>query len=103
MLRAEGKEVRGQMVAGEWVSDYSKRPGRSSIPLLRPGEVNNWSSHRHSDKIGADARKQEEMGAKEVSGTLRSRGTHYEVSPNESRKPCQRVFCRNNAKGVKST
>lgn len=51
------------MVAGEWVSDYSKRPGRSSIPGLRLERVNEWSSHRHSEtKNGADARKQEEMG-----------------------------------------
>lgn len=73
-------------MAGEWVSDYSKRPGRSSIPQLKPGGANNWSSHRHSDKNGADARKQEEMGAKERPGTLRSRGMHCEVSLNESRK-----------------
>lgn len=74
------------MVAGERVSDYSKRPGRSSIPRLRRERVNDWSFHRHSDKNGADARKQEEMEAKERPGTLRSRGTHYEVLPNESRK-----------------
>lgn len=38
------------------------------------------------DKNGADARKQEEMGAKERPGTLRSRGMHYEVFQNESKK-----------------
>lgn len=86
MLRVEEKEVRGQMVAGEWVSDYSKRPSRSSIPRLRREQVD-WSSHRQPrDKNGADARKQEVMGAKERPGTLRSIGLHYEVFPNESRK-----------------
>lgn len=48
-LCAEEKEVRGQMVAGERVSDYSKRPGRSSIPWLRLERVNDWSSLRHSE------------------------------------------------------
>lgn len=33
------------------------------------------------------------MEAKERPGTLRGRGTHYEVSPNESRKDCVREYC----------
>lgn len=37
------------MVAGEWVSDYSKRPGHSSIPRLSPEQDNDLSSHRHSE------------------------------------------------------
>lgn len=75
------------MVAGEWVSDYSKRPGPSSIPRLRLERANERElSQTLRDQNGADARKQEEMGAKERPGTLRSRGTHYEVFPNESRK-----------------
>ncbi|KAK1901761.1 tRNA (guanine-N(7)-)-methyltransferase non-catalytic subunit TRM82 [Dissostichus eleginoides] len=89
------------MVAGEWVSDYSKRPGRSSIPRLGLKRVKEWSSRRHSEtKNGADARKQEEMGAKERPGTQRSRGTHYEVFSNASRKG--RVSeCRGNKECVK--
>lgn len=61
--------------------------GRSSIPRLRvePGE-RLVLSQTLRDQNGADARKQEEMGAKERPGTLRSRGTHYEAFPNESRK-----------------
>lgn len=37
------------MVAGEWVSDYSKRPGLSSIPCLCEEWDNDWSSHRFSE------------------------------------------------------
>lgn len=39
------KGVRGQMVAGEWVSDYSKRPARPSIPRLRLERVELSQTH----------------------------------------------------------
>lgn len=76
------------MVAGERVSDYSKRPGCSSIPPLAQASSSEQLelSQTLQDKNGADARKQEEMGAKERPGTLRGRGTYCEVFPNESRK-----------------
>lgn len=76
------------MVAWERVSDYSKRTGCSSI--LPPAQATAGEllqlSQTLQDKNGADAKKQEEMGAKERPGTPRSRGMYCEAFPNESRK-----------------
>lgn len=63
-------EVRGQMVAGERVSDYSKRFGYPLILQLE-ARATEWLelSQTQWDKNGADARKQKETGAKERPGT----------------------------------
>ena len=53
---AWGGQVRGQMVSGEWVSDYSKRLSRLSIPPLRLGLVSNCLTGTQSLN-GADAEK----------------------------------------------
>ncbi|KAK5872895.1 hypothetical protein PBY51_013553 [Eleginops maclovinus] len=75
------------MVAREWVSDYSKRPGRSSIPRLRLKRVKEWSFRRYLEtKVEPMQGNRKRWGAKERPGTQTSRGTHYTVFPNESRK-----------------
>lgn len=59
------------MVAGEWVSDYSKRPSCSSIPWLRLMGVIDSGSISHVDRDGADAVKLGEEKVKVRPGSYR--------------------------------
>ena len=72
VLRGPGKrEVRGQIVAGERVSDYSKRRSRSSILWLRPERMSDWSPHRHGETEMELIRGNGEAEAKEKPGARR--------------------------------
>lgn len=62
------------MVAGDQVSDYSKRPGRSSILGLRLERVNDLSSHRLWDKKWSWCKETGE----EMEGARRGQG-HWEA------------------------
>lgn len=68
------------MVAGEWVSDYSKRPSRSSISWFRLVVVSDWGSISRVDR--PDAVKLGEEKAKERTRSYRYSGLLYEVFQN---------------------
>lgn len=69
-------------MAGERVNDYSKRPGRSSIPRLRAKQGEPVELLQTLRQNGADSRERDEMS--EVWGARRGQGRTVKLSSNRS-------------------